>query len=290
VLTPASYGFRTDDRSILTVDSIGWQMIRSSSYCFTGDERTDVGHVIFQYTLSGQGYIEYENQRYTLTKGSAFLVKVPSKHTYYYLEQDEPWEIIWLNLRGDEANRISELMLQKEGPVIRRDLDSPLLHSFWKLYRMIAEDKVTDKYVLSVQAYEWLLTLVITSKEISGEQLSASSSTVIQKAKKYIKDYISLPLTLDMLSEHCGINKHHLCRLFQRSEQTSPLAYLRDRRMEAALAMLRTTDLPVHEVGKRCGFDSPSYFGKVFREYMSMSPNVYRMKKLEFPYDAIYYE
>ncbi|MNJ03440.1 Xylose operon regulatory protein [compost metagenome] len=60
--------------------------------------------------------------------------------------------------------------------------------------------------------------------------------------------------------------------------------------MEAAIAMLRTTELPVQEIGRCCGFDSPSYFGKVFREYMSMTPKEYRLKKLEFPYDAIYYE
>jgi Transcriptional regulator containing an amidase domain and an AraC-type DNA-binding HTH domain len=54
--------------------------------------------------------------------------------------------------------------------------------------------------------------------------------------------------------------------------------------------MLRTTDLPVQTIGEQCGFDSPSYFGKVFRQYMSMTPKDYRMKKMAFPYHAIYYE
>jgi AraC-like DNA-binding protein len=76
----------------------------------------------------------------------------------------------------------------------------------------------------------------------------------------------------------------------QKAEQTSPLAYLRDRRMEAAIALLRTTDTPIHEIGRLCGFDSPSYFGKIFREYMSMTPKEYRTKILEFPYSAIFYE
>jgi AraC-like DNA-binding protein len=289
MLSPAAYGFRNDDPSILTLDSIGWQSISSPQYHFTGENRPDYGHVIFQYTLSGQGYLEYENQTYTLSKGTAFLVKVPSRHTYYYLDQGEPWEVIWLNVRGAEANRIWDLMLQQEGPIIRRDADSPLIQSYWKLFRMIAEDKVTDKYLLSAQVYEWMLQLLRTSKE-SGRELTPNSSSAIHRAKTFMKEHYAFPLTLDTLSAHCGINKHHLCRLFQRSEQTSPLAYLRDRRIEAAIVMLRTTDLPVQEVGQRCGFDSPSYFGKVFREYLSMSPKEYRMKRLEFPYEAIYYE
>lgn len=290
MLKPAVYGFRNDDMSILTLDSIGWQRIHSSNYSFAGEERPDCGHVIFQYTLSGQGYIDCnEGERIPLPKGSAFLVKVPSRHRYYYVDQKEPWEILWINLRGHEANRIWDLIIEQEGPVICRDATSPLIEGLWKLLRMIAEDKVTDKYLLSVQVYEWMLTLVRTSRELNKE-ISATSSSIIQKAKRFMKEHYAMPLTLDMISEHCGINKHHLCRLFQKSEQISPLAYVRVRRVEAAVALLRTTDLPVHEVGKQCGFDSPSYFIKVFREYMSMTPKEYRMKKLEFPYDAIFYE
>ncbi|WKL02069.1 helix-turn-helix transcriptional regulator [Paenibacillus amylolyticus] len=71
-------------------------------------------------------------------------------------------------------------------------------------------------------------------------------------------------MTLDLLASHCDINKHYLCRLFQKSEKTSPLAYLKDRRIEVAVRLLRTTELPISQIGQQCGFESPSYFGKVF--------------------------
>ena len=289
MLEPSSYAFRNEDKSILTIDSIGWQKISSTDYSFRGDERPECGHVIFQYTLSGQGFIEYENQTHALPKGTGFLVKVPSQHRYYYSQQKESWEIIWLNLRGDEANRIWDYVIGLEGPILRQDSGSPLIQGFWKLIDKVATEKVTDKYTLSALAYEWMLLLVRTCREQSKE-ISATSSTIIEKAKKFMREHYPYELTLDVLSEHCGINKHHLCRLFQKAEQTSPLTYLRDRRMEAAIALLRTTDTPIHEIGRQCGFDSPSYFGKIFREYMSMTPKEYRMKILEFPYSAIYYE
>ncbi|WP_168120306.1 AraC family transcriptional regulator [Paenibacillus sp. HB172176] len=284
-----SYAFRNNDHSILTIDSIGWQNIKSPEYSFAGDARPDSGHVIFQYTLSGQGYIEIDRQVFALPQGSAFLVKIPSNHRYYYKDQSRPWEILWLNLRGDEARRIWDMVIEQEGHVIRREADSPVIAELRELLRRIAEEKQTDKYVLSSLAYNWMLALAKSSGEMRRE-VGATGSTILLKAKAYLKERYATPLTLDMLAEHCGINKHHLCRLFQKSVQTSPLAYLRDRRIEAAIALLRTTELAVQEIGSRCGFDSPSYFGKVFREYMSMTPKEYRMKKLEFPYDAIYYE
>lgn len=285
----SSYAFRSEDTSILTLDSIGWQQIRSLDYGFSGELRHDFGHVVFQYTLSGEGYLDYEQQSIPVPKGSGFLVKIPSKHRYYYKDYGEPWEILWLNLRGQEATRIWELVMENEGPVIRRDPASPLITGLWKLLQAIAEKQVTDKYELSAMVYEWMLTLVRTSRE-SGRVMSENANTIIDKAKRLMKEQYAEPLTLDLLSGHCGVNKHHLCRLFQKSEHTSPLAYLRDRRMEAAIALLRTTDLPVQEIGRQCGFDSPSYFGQVFREYMGMTPKEYRMKDLEYPYRAVYYD
>lgn len=289
MLKPCSYAFRSDDKSILTLDSIGWQKINSPDYSLSGEERPDIGHIIFQYTLHGQGYIEYEHQSIPLPKGTGFLVKVPSKHRYYYLNSDESWEVIWLNFSGEEANRIWAIVVEQEGIIIKREEHSPLIQAFWRLLEMIAEEKITDKYRISLQVYNWLLILLQTSRELSKE-VSVNSMTIIQKAKKYMREYYASPITLDTLSEHCDINKHYLCRLFQKSDQTSPLAYLRDRRLEAAVALLRNSDLPVQEIGRQCGFENPSYFGKVFREYMSMTPKEYRRKKLEFPYNAIYYE
>lgn len=288
MVSPSSYAFRSDDHSILTLDSVGWQIIQSAEYSFAGEDRPDCGHVIFQYTLNGQGILEYEQQRFTLHQGTGFLVKVPSRHRYYYADNGTPWEILWLNLRGEEANRIWDLVIGQEGPVIHRDADSPLIIGLWKLLSMIAEENVIDKYQLSSTVYEWMLTLVQTSREIN-KGINENSISILLKAKRFMKEHYASPITLDMLSEHCGVNKHYLCRLFQKSEQSSPLSYLRDRRVEAAVTLLRTTDLPIQDVGKQCGFESPSYFGKVFREYMSMTPKEYRMKKFEFPYDAIYY-
>ncbi|OWR32564.1 AraC family transcriptional regulator [Saccharibacillus sp. O23] len=285
-----SFAFRNEDASIMTIDSVGWQNVSHPKYRCSSDARPDYGHVVFQYTLSGRGYLDIEGRTFELPQGHALVVKVEEEHCYYYKEEDsEPWEFVWINIRGEEANRIWDLIIGKEGHVIKRGADSPVIQELWNIIRLINQEKVTDRYRLSVQVYQWLLTLVRSSRN-ADKEIGALSVTTIEKCKQFIRANYALPVTLDQLAECCGINKHYLCRLFQRFEQTSPLSYLKDRRIEAALTMLRTTELPIADVGRKCGFDSPSYFGKVFRQYMSMSPTEYRLNQLEFPYAAIYYE
>lgn len=77
MLEPSSYAFRNEDKSILTLDSIGWQRVRSTEYSFSGDERPDSGHVIFQYTLSGQAGLMWISRSCLCLKVPDFWSKFP---------------------------------------------------------------------------------------------------------------------------------------------------------------------------------------------------------------------
>ena len=46
--------------------------------------------------------------------------------------------------------------------------------------------------------------------------------------------------------------------------------------MEQATRLLIESDLSVTDICYRCGFGSPSYFGKVFRTITGASPRSYR--------------
>ncbi|WP_318152730.1 helix-turn-helix domain-containing protein [Paenibacillus terricola] len=65
-----------------------------------------------------------------------------------------------------------------------------------------------------------------------------------------------------MIADQCGVNKHYFCRLFQKSEHTSPLAYLRNRRVEAALSLLRTTNCPCTRSGSSAASTVPAISAK----------------------------
>ena len=56
----------------------------------------------------------------------------------------------------------------------------------------------------------------------------------------------------------------------------APLSSLTDFRVRKAAEMLRGTDRPVTDIAAACGFATSSYFGKVFRRRMNLSPLQYR--------------
>lgn len=289
MLKPDSFAFRyAEPLPYMLLDSMGWQSASSGSYGNKGLKRTDHGHVIFQYTLSGEGIIEMEGQTHTLQEGKAFMVKIPSSHHYYYAGgQGKPWEFVWLNAKGEDAVRMWDRILARRGPIVSLQNESQPVARFWELYRAVAVERIYESAPLSQLLYGFMLSLLAPDTFIAP---GPESHPIIKKAKDYMKNHYARNLSLEDIASQCGISRSYLCRLFQHKEGISPLEFLRRRRVEAAVTMLRRTAVSVQDIGRMCGFDSPSYFGKVFREYLGLSPRDYRTGKLDHPYDTIFLE
>ena len=84
-------------------------------------------------------------------------------------------------------------------------------------------------------------------------------------------------LTLGRLAALAGLSPSHFARSFRRATGESPHRYLIGLRIERARGLLETTDLPIIEVGLRCGFDGPSHFATAFRKVTGHSPRAWRL-------------
>lgn len=287
-MSSGSFAFRqTRNLPFMTLDSLGWTTDAAAGYGNHGMSRLDHGHVIFQYTLSGEGAIELEDQTYALPSGCGFLVKVPSEHRYYYpAGATVPWAFLWLNAAGEDALRMWDRIIRLHGPIVMLPADSEPIRQMWALYRAVAVERVTDAAALSTLLYRWMLSMLQPDKEYAGG--AAPEHPAITRAKQYMRAHYAQPITLEDVARDAGVSRSYLCRLFQQSSKDSPLSYLQRRRIEAAVSMLRRTRDSVQVIGQRCGFDSPSYFGKVFRQYMNIAPHAFRQRAAEYPYDTVF--
>jgi len=288
MLQPGSFAFRPSEAlPYMTLDSLGWTTDAEAGYGNDCRVRSDKGHVIFQYTLSGEGRVDTDGQTWEVPVGSGFLVRVPSEQRYYYPpEGTQPWAFIWLNACGEDVLRMWDRIVEKHGPVVRLSAESQPLALFWEMYRTVSVDRLSDPAELSVLLYRWLLSLLRPDANYAAKETGIHPA--IRQAKRFMRDNFARPLALEDIAAHCGVSRSYLCRLFQRKENDSPLAYLQRRRVEAAVTMLRRTDASIQSVGARCGFDSPSYFGKIFRHYLKLTPGEFRRLTIEHPYDTVY--
>lgn len=90
------------------------------------------------------------------------------------------------------------------------------------------------------------------------------------------------PLDLAALARAVHISPGHLSRQFRRAYGETPYSYLMTRRVERAMTLLRTTDLPVIEVALAVGCPSLGTFTTRFTELVGVSPGRYRTRGAPF--------
>jgi AraC-like DNA-binding protein len=242
--------------------------------------------MIFQYTLSGCGYIKLDGVVYPLPKGSGFLVKVPSFHEYYYSsDSEEPWEFIWLNVKGEDAAVLWDRLIDKVGHIFELPMDSPVIEGFWEVYDHIRCHQSPEQIEISTRMYGWIIRFLQTGMT---RYASTQTRSVIGQAKFYMRQNLHQALSLDELTAYVGVSKQYLCRIFDKHGEEPPLEYWRKRRVEAAALLLRTTDVSISNIAVQYGFESLDYFGKTFRRYLGVSPTEYRKQELRFPFDRVF--
>ena len=78
------------------------------------------------------------------------------------------------------------------------------------------------------------------------------------------------------IADELGISKDYMSKLFKKHEGLPIIEYILNIKIEAACNMLKYSDLQVSDIALYLHFGSLSYFSRVFKKKMGMSPQQYR--------------
>ena len=125
----------------------------------------------------------------------------------------------------------------------------------------------------------WLLLL----EELKHADLKASAAKNqdrILTMLSYIQENFDKKLTLKEIADAGAVSTRECLRCFRLSIRQSPIEYLTEYRIQAAIKLLETTKLSISEVAMRTGWGSSSYFTKTFRQMRGKTPNAHRKEYL----------
>ena len=103
----------------------------------------------------------------------------------------------------------------------------------------------------------------------------------------FIHENFAEKLTLEEISGSAAISTRECLRCFKTSIHQSPMDYLIEYRIRAAKKLLETTDYSITDIALNCGFNSTSYFTKLFHRSCGKTPNAYRKELRELNAYAI---
>jgi two-component system response regulator YesN len=103
---------------------------------------------------------------------------------------------------------------------------------------------------------------------------------IVKKSKLYVKENIEGDITLNKVSQYLNISKNYFCSMFKQETGINFLNYIVQQKIERAKKMLVEENMKVYEVSERLGYSDTTYFSKIFKRNVGVTPQDYKRGEL----------
>lgn len=222
--------------------------------------------------IKGSGFFKYEGIEYRIYDGQCVFIDCKSDYSYR-CDENNPWEVLWLNFNGNAAPFYYNLFLKNRCcvflPQSMNDLTSIM-------YEIIATtvNKCGCTEIINSKLITDILTLIISNPCTHGP--IENYQYQIKSIMEYIKHHFTENINLDELSSAFYLNKYYITREFKKEYGETIFQHIIKRRIDYAKDMLSSTDKTIDEISRICGFNDQSYFSKQFKKIVGISSQSYR--------------
>lgn len=167
----------------------------------------------------------------------------------------------WLKSNGEYKNYRSNIEL------IIKNLIKHLSHSDpFILY--------SDLCLLFSEINNYVTQIERNTNDCSDEKLR--DKRALKKIYNYVKTNYTRDISLEEIANLVNFSKPYFCKFIKKTTNQTFLDFLNNYRCHLARNLLESTTLPITTIAIENGFSNVSYFSKVFKKYMGISPSEYR--------------
>ena len=167
---------------------------------------------------------------------------------------------------------------------IYKEIMAVLFMELDKLGADTSEPRITYESALKEYDYYWNVEDVFESMyyymregiRALRKQKEDSEPAVIVRAKQYIRDFFSMPLTLKEVSSYVGMSEAYFSDYFRKHTNQTFKQYITDIRMKYAKQMLLDGNVSLEDIAETVGYNDKKYFSRVFKNETGYTPGEYR--------------
>jgi AraC family ethanolamine operon transcriptional activator len=130
------------------------------------------------------------------------------------------------------------------------------------------------------EAEEYLISTLVSAIGMTSENAPSvgrrKRMAYVRSARDYIESHLDAPIGLETLARETGVALRTLEMAFRETFDTTPLRYVKNRRLHAVRRRLRNTKDPrltVAEVARSYGFGHLGHFARDYRKLFGESPS-----------------
>jgi transcriptional regulator GlxA family with amidase domain len=105
-----------------------------------------------------------------------------------------------------------------------------------------------------------------------------SGDAVVDRCQEWAATHYRMQAPVAAMMELSGLPGRSFMRRFTKATGMTPLDYVHAHRLEEAKQMLETGDEPVEGIANDVGYEDTSFFGRLFRRKIGLTPAQYRLR------------
>ena len=98
----------------------------------------------------------------------------------------------------------------------------------------------------------------------------------VRSAIHYIEGHYTENIGLSEVARHTRTSENHLSAIFKEESGLNFLTYLNAVRINQAVRLMKDTSMNIAEISRSSGFQTPSYFARMFRRFTGKTPTEFR--------------
>ncbi|WP_455634618.1 AraC family transcriptional regulator [Parabacteroides sp.] len=138
--------------------------------------------------------------------------------------------------------------------------------------RIVNELEAKNPYYQHLVVMYYAEFMILIYRYMNEAQLPICTNKSLRKAVAYIRLNYHSNINITDVARHAGISERYLRNLFSQHLNQAPLDYLNQIRINKSIELLRNTEMSIKEICFQCGFQSPQYFSRIFKQQTGSSP------------------
>lgn len=221
-------------------------------------------HGFAMYTGGGAIYKFETGEELSVLKND--IIFLP-EHSDYHVRNIAVSECYAINFRTFDDRTLSPFVVHMKNHAAVHECFKNADHAFTAKKAGYEMKCMSELYSIAYQV----------NKEREKEYFPNSLKAKISPALEYIhNNYTSPDLSVEELSELCGISAVYFRRIFEKCCGTSPLKYINNLRLMRAKELILSDMYSISRAAELSGFGDESYFCRFFKKSTGMSPSEFR--------------
>lgn len=251
-------------------------------------------HEFFEMNYVKEGtLVQYiDHKKFIMSAGDILLMSPEARHVSYPVRGTKAYNIL---MKPDFVKSVaSELAKLNSSNYLSYLLKHPVFLMFRNV-QSVGADAVIDSFlnasgnskglvpyfdILSDSFVKQLVIMLSKCERMDHVYASSKVSDDLGERSERILQYIKenyATVTLEKLCDVFGYTPQHIRRIVLKKTGNNFQMYLQQQRMGHATKLVASTNIPIKEICKMVGIDSPEYFSRWFKYQTGKSPSIYRL-------------